>query len=242
MPPALFWRMARLPRVVAVDTPHHVTQRGNARQFILESDTDRAVYLDLLQRHCRLHRLAVAGYCLMSNHIHLIVIPRRPESLALALRNAHGRYAAYFNARHGSSGHVWQGRFYSCPLDTAHFWAALRYVERNPLRAGLAAAPEDWPWSTAAIHCGGAGGGWLDSEIWQGSWTPGEWRDYLRAAPDGDGEEIRRSTHTGRPLGSADFVRTLERSLRRRLAAQPGGRPPKQTADEFQAVLEFAGK
>jgi putative transposase len=109
--------MARLPRVVIVDVPHHVTQRGNARQVILASDADRVTYLELLRQYAQLYALSLLGYCLMSNHIHLIVVPRRPESLSHSLRQAHGRYAAYWNARHSSSGHVWQGRFYSCPLD-----------------------------------------------------------------------------------------------------------------------------
>jgi len=145
--------MARLPRAVAVDTPHHVTQRGNARQFILESDSARLVYLQLLQHACRLHRLSLLGYCLMSNHVHLIAIPQRPDSLAAALKQVHGRYAAYFNALHASSGHVWQGRYYSCALDPPHLWAALRYTELNPVRAGLVAEPEAFPWSCAAAHC-----------------------------------------------------------------------------------------
>ena len=90
----------------------------------------------------------------MSNHIHLIVVPGTVHSIARALKDAHGRYAAYFNARYLSSGHVWQGRYYSCPLDPAHLWAALRYTERNPVRAGLVADPEDYRWSSARLHCG----------------------------------------------------------------------------------------
>src|SRR5215467_2995924 len=111
--------MARLARIAIVNIPHHVTQRGNARQFVLASDSERLVYLELLQRYVQLRELALLGYCLMSNHVHLIVMPRRENSLALALKDAHGRYAAYWNAAHHSSGHVWQGRFYSCPLDDA---------------------------------------------------------------------------------------------------------------------------
>ena len=146
--------IARLPRVIAVDTPHHVTQRGNARQFILDSDADRRVYWQLLQRYSRLHGLSLIGYCLMSNHVHLIVVPRSAESLATALKDAHGRYATYFNARHSSSGHVWQGRYFSCPLDPQHLWAALRYTELNPVRARLVAGPNDYQWSSAALHFG----------------------------------------------------------------------------------------
>jgi putative transposase len=99
---------------------HHVTQRGSAPQFILSSDSERGVYLQLLRQYVELHQLSLLGYCLMSNHVHLLVIPRDPEALALALKQTHGRYAAYWNAAHRSSDHVWQGRFYSWPLDEDH--------------------------------------------------------------------------------------------------------------------------
>src|SRR5690348_9768311 len=148
--------MARLARVVAVQVPHHVTQRGNARRFILESDSDKLVYIDLLRQYCSLYDLSVLGYCLMSNHVHLVVTPRKNDSLALALKNTHGRYAAYWNATHSSSGHVWQGRYYSCPLDLPHMWSALRYTELNPIRAGIVSNPETYRWSSAAAHCGRA--------------------------------------------------------------------------------------
>ena len=111
--------------MIAVDTLHHVTQRGNTRQYILASDPDRLVYLDLLRHYSRLHELSLGGYCLMSNHVHLIVIPRRADSLALTLKNTHGRYAAYWKVRQKSSGHVWQGRYYFHPLDSSYLWAAL---------------------------------------------------------------------------------------------------------------------
>jgi len=139
--------MTRLARVVAVGVPHHVTQRGNARRFILDGDSDRQVYLDLLRQSIEVHSLTLLGYCLMSNHIHLIVTPAKPDSLSRALKDTHGRYAAYWNATHHSSGHVWQGRFYSCPLDEAHLWEALRYTELNPVRASLITKAENWEWS-----------------------------------------------------------------------------------------------
>jgi putative transposase len=116
--------VARLARVVAVDVAHHVTQRGNARQFILASDAERAVYLDLLRQAVQLHPISLIGYCLMSNHVHLVVIPRKAEALATALKQTHGRYAAYWNAGHASSGHVWQRRFYS--------WARIYVPHQRP--------------------------------------------------------------------------------------------------------------
>ena len=130
--------MPRFARIAIANFPHHVTQRGNAKQFLLAEDSERTVYLQLLQEYLGLYEVSLLGYCLMSNHVHLILLPQETNSLALALKQTHGRYAAYWNATKRLSGHVWQGRFYSCPLDDAHLWIALRYVERNPVRAGLA--------------------------------------------------------------------------------------------------------
>lgn len=129
--------MARLARIAVVNVAHYVTQRGNARQFILANDDERKVYVNLLRKYLQLCELSLLGYCLMSNHVHLVVLPRERDSLARALKQTHGRYASYWNATHRPSGHVWQGRFYSCPLDEGHLWMALRYVELNPVRAAL---------------------------------------------------------------------------------------------------------
>ena len=131
-----------MARVVALDIPHYVTQRGNARRFILDVDADRLVYLNLLRQNIELYGVSLIGYCLMSNHVHMIVVPQKADGLALALKDTHGRYASYWNAGHNSSGHVWQGRYYSCPLDQSHLWEALRYTELNPVRAGLVTEAE----------------------------------------------------------------------------------------------------
>jgi len=236
--------MARLARVLLPATPFHVTQRGNARQLVFENDSDRLVYLDLLQTHSRLQELSLLGYCLMSNHVHLIVVPDRAESLPLTLRQTHGRYAAYFNARHASSGHVWQGRYYSCPLDLPHLWAALRYTELNPVRAGLAKAPADYCWSSAAAHCGlAAAPFWLNMQPFRDSWKTVAWCEYLgQAGTREETDAIRGSTHTGRPLGSADFVARMEQALCRSLAAKHGGRPAKERDDERQTYLNFVAE
>ena len=106
-----------MARIALVNVPYHVMQRGNNRRFLLERDEERAVYLELLRKYVRLHKLDLLGYCLMSNHVHLVVVPREPHALAQALKQTHGRYATYWNATHNASGHAWQGRFYSCPLD-----------------------------------------------------------------------------------------------------------------------------
>jgi len=233
--------MARLPRVVVVDVPHHVTQRGNARQVILATDTDRVTYLDLLREYSYLYGLSLLGYCLMSNHVHLIAVPNTSEALAQSLKQAHGRYAAYWNARKFSTGHVWQGRFYSCPLDESHWWRALRYVELNPVRARMVGSAEQWRWSSAAAHCGLAspeampGFAMLEMERWRKRWTAAEWREFLANAESADEvRELRHCTHTGRPLGSPEFVAELEAAVSRPLAPRKGGRPKKPAADPRQ--------
>jgi len=231
--------MARLARIAVVNIPHHVTQRGNARQFILASDAERLVYLDLLRKYIQLHKLALLGYCLMSNHVHLVIVPREPDALARALKHTHGRYASYWNATHASSGHVWQGRFYSCPLDSHHLWSALRYAELNPVRAGLVYQADLWPWSSAAAHLGSAEqDSCLQLETWSKRWSCESWRRYLET-PQTEAElaAIRRATHTGRPLGSSEFVQALEGMTLRRLGPQKGGRP--STTTIRQAALDF---
>jgi putative transposase len=233
--------VARLARVVAVDTPHHITQRGNARRFILDSDADRVVYLNLLRQNIELHGVVLIGYCLMSNHVHLVAIPQKPDGLALVLRETHGRYAIYWHAVHRSSGHAWQGRYYSCLLDQAHLWEALRYAELNPVRAGLVIEAEAWMWSSAAAHCGIATADeFLDRELWPSYWTASAWRQYLGV---GEAESrlasICHCTHTGRPPGIAEFVQALEGSMKRRLAPQKGGRPTKMALEAKQSKLAF---
>ena len=236
--------MGRFARVIVVDVPHHVTQRGNGRRFILETDADRMVYLDLLRHYVQEQELSLMGYCLMSNHVHLIVIPRKSEALAVAMKHTHGRYASYWNVRHISSGHVWQGRFYSCPLDEVHQWAALRYAELNPVRAGLVQEPEAWPWSSAGAHCGTAApDAILEMREWRERWNESSWREYLAA---GSAEEeiaaIRQCTYSGRPLGTPEFIEGLEQSMQRQLAPQKGGRPKKPAPDKNQGMLVFDGE
>ncbi|MDK1022419.1 MAG: transposase, partial [Candidatus Hydrogenedentes bacterium] len=143
-----------MARIVVPGFPHHVTQRGNRRADIFESDAVRGAYLRFLKTYCAKRGVSVWAYCLMTNHVHLVVVPQEGASLGTALHDTHTVYAMYFNSRTGFSGHVWQGRFFSCPLDESHHWAAVRYIEQNPVRAGIVDRAEDYPWSSAAAHCG----------------------------------------------------------------------------------------
>jgi putative transposase len=237
----IFLAMARFARVVVVDVPHHVTQRGNARQVILSDNADRVAYLELLRHYSELHHLSLLGYCLMSNHVHLITVPRTGEAMAQTLKHTHGRYAAYWNTRNSSSGHVWQGRFYSCPLVEAHLWKALRYVELNPVRAAMVTAAEQWRWSSAAAHCGVVPNALLEMERWRKRWTTTEWREHLAAGESPtEVSALRQYTHTGRPLGSAEFVAALEHSILRPLIPRKAGRPKKPFGDSRQDGFVFA--
>ena len=132
----LFPCMARTPRAVVVDTPHHVTQRGNGRRMVFFTDRDREVYLDAFFDYAARYSLRVWGYCLMSNHVHFVVVPERERSMARVFGRTHSDYARYANLARRSCGHFWQSQFYSCALDGQHAWEPLAYVERNPVRSG----------------------------------------------------------------------------------------------------------
>lgn len=157
-----------------------------------------------------------------------VAIPDEPHSLAVALRRTHGRYALYLNARRNRTGHLWQNRFYSCPLDQRHLWIALRYVERNPVRANLVERPEQWQWSSAAAHLGTARTPeFLDWDFHDEAGGPERWAGLL-AEPEEliDIRALQRGTFTGRPVGEPDFVARLEWQLGRRLASHQGQRTP----------------
>lgn len=219
-----------MARAVAAGIPHHVTQRGNQRQPVFHHDADRRLYLTILRDHAARNSLRLLGYCLMTNHVHLIAIPEHEHSLARALGRTHADYARWFHIRDCKTGHLWQNRFYSCPLDAGHCWSALRYVELNPVRAGMVESAWDWPWSSAPAHLAGTdASGFLDTQGWQSCWSAPLWKQALQ---DGVGdalldERIRLATRTGRPLGGREFTAALEKSLGRPLAPAKRGRKPK---------------
>ena len=144
--------MPRIARAVAVGYPHHITQRGNYRQAVFESDEDYIRYLELLRLYCKKYSLKIWAYSLMGNHVHFIAVPIEPESLAKTFNTLHMRYAQYFNMKNKASGHLWQGRFYSCALDERHLYAGMRYVENNPVRARIVKRAEQYQWSSAGAH------------------------------------------------------------------------------------------
>ncbi|SRR5258708_38583453 len=225
--------MGRFSRVVVPELAHHVTQRGNARRDVFFTPQDRQVYLGLLRQYSEHYSLRILGYCLMTNHVHLIALPRFPDALAKTLREVHGRYARYRNAIERITGHLWQNRYYSCAFEGVRLASVMRYVELNPVRAALVRHTADYAWSSALTHLGGSdGAGLIDLEQWRVNWTPEEWARWLR-----DGEEredvvraIREATHAGRPLGSPEFLGRLQQSWERKLTPGKAGRPRKERA------------
>lgn len=219
--------MPRIPRAIAPGLPHHVTQRGNRRQQTFFGPDDYRLYLALMDEWCDRCGVEVWAYCLMPNHVHLVAVPESAEGLRRAVGEAHRRYTATVNQREGWSGHLWQGRFASCAMDERHLLAAARYVELNPVRAGLVARAGDYRWSSARAHlrC-------RDDAL--AKVTPllalvgRDWSAFLRENEGGGFEEdLRRHESTGRPLGDEEFVLQLERTLGRRLRPHRRGRRPR---------------
>lgn len=217
--------MARMARVVVPGVAHHVTQRGNRRGDVFFSDADKRHLLGLLGEYSRDCGLEILAYCLMTNHIHIVAVPERENSLARVLKPVNLRYAQYVNHIQGWCGRLWQERFFSCPMDSRHTLMAVRYVEQNPVRAGLANRAEEYCWSSAAGHTGGRVDPLLSDSLGLLSGV-GNWTEWLR---EGEDEErlarLRMYTRTGRPLGADAFVSQMEKLTHRELRPRPRGRP-----------------
>ncbi len=219
--------MARLARVMAPGLPHHVTQRGNRRQTVFFSDADYAAYRTLMAEHCAAAGVAVWAYCLRPNHVHLIRVPPVEDALRRAIGVAHRRYTRRVNLREDWRGYLWQGRFASFAMDEPHLLAAARYVELNPVRAGLVRRARDWRWSSARAHLAGKDDALVAAAPLL-ALAP-DWKAYLaEGLGQEDLEALRRHARTGRPLGSERFVESLEARLGRPLKPGKRGRKPKR--------------
>ncbi len=219
--------MARAARVVVPGAPHHVIQRGNNRQDVFFTDDDRRNYLHTLRTQCDRYFVRLRAWCLMTNHIHLVAVPKDREALSKAVGRAHWLYTQYINRLYDRVGHLWQNRFYSCVLDAEHELAAVRYIERNPVRARIVRQAWRYKWSSAAVHCGEASQlSLVDVDLWRRRFSPVQWRKILQDPGDECVvEQIRTRTRTGRPLGSDRFIRRIETKLHRSLTAPKLGRP-----------------
>jgi putative transposase len=210
-----------------------VTQRGVNRQSVFFSVGDRLHYLRLLAENLDEAQVRVLAFCLMTNHIHFIVVPERDDSLAVLFRRVHGRFAQYLNVRRHRTGHLWQNRFFSCPVSAEWLWKAIRYVEENPVRALLVDAPEQYEWSSAPAHLGVAPERvpLLDMDFWKNAGGDEAWRRlHGKPTPVEEVRLLRRCTYAGRPFGEEEFVQQFEELFHRQwrrwgfeVAATSGG-------------------
>lgn len=221
--------MVRIARVVIPGYPHHVTQRGNRRQRTFFCEDDYRAYRELMAEWCGRWAVAVWAYCLMPNHVHLIVVPESEDGLRRAIGEAHRRYTRRINFRKRWRGHLWQGRFASFVMDEAYLLTCAGYVERNPVRARLCRRPGDYPWSSALAHVRGVDDGLVRVKPLL-DLVP-NWRAVLEQdVPEESVRELRRHETTGRPLGGDRFVTRLERIVGRSLRPAKAGRKPKAAA------------
>lgn len=216
--------MARMARLVVPGHAHHVTQRGNRRQPVFFQDDDYRAYLSLLAGWSAKAGTEVWSYCLMPNHVHLILVPSTEDGLRAALSETHRRYTRMVNFREGWRGHLWQERFHSFAMDEPYLMHAARYVALNPVAAGLVTRPEDWPWSSARAHLAGTDDGVVRVAALLD--RIGDWAAFMEGGIK-DAMVKRLETHiqTGRPLGSDDWIAALEARIGRSVRPQrPGPR------------------
>ena len=218
--------MPRIARIVVPGQAHHVTQRGNRRMQTFFCDEDYEEYLSLLGHWCAKFEVRIWAYCLMPNHVHLILLPATVGGLARAVGEIHQRYTRRINFREGWRGHLWQGRFASFVMSEKHLMGATRYVERNPVKGGFVARAEDWRWSSAAAHCGDEGDclaerEWLTERI---AGMTSTWSEHLAWRDDVElSRMMRRRESTGRPLGDTDFVKQMGELISRDLLPKKTG-------------------
>lgn len=213
--------MPRIARVVAPGIPHHVVQRGVRRMQVFFRESDKADYLRILKYQAQRFGVEIWAYCLMSNHVHMIVVPNASDSLAKAIGQTHQQYTRMVNSREGWTGYLWEGRFRSYVLDESYLYAAVRYVEQNPVKAGLVERAEDYPWSSARAHAHKMLNPVL-SDFFQTA-EISNWSEFLQITSDDQDQAFKRHLQTGRPLGDGGFVNRLEATLRRMLRKGKSG-------------------
>ena len=208
--------------------PHHVIQRGNNREKVFFAQSTREKYLALLKEYRDRWNISILAYCLMTNHIHLLVKPHEPESLFKMMQGVSQGYAKYINRRYKRTGRLWESRYYSCVVEEEDYlWAVARYIEQNPGRAKLVRQVENYPYSSAKAHVSGEKDEILNEELFPEESRP-EYAGFIKAkVPEKEAVEIRGATKTGRPLGDRKFISKIEKILNRVFSKMPPGRPRK---------------
>jgi putative transposase len=220
--------MARMPRLVVPGYPHHVTQRGNRRQETFFCEDDYLYYINLLSESAGQAGTEIWAYCLMPNHVHLVMVPSTEDGLRATLGEAHRHYTRHINFRQGWRGHLWQERFHSFLMDEDYLLATVRYVERNPVAARLCRHPGEWPWSSTYAHLKGVDDILVTVKPMLDR-VP-DWEAYLSSSTHNDkAEAIQQHNRTGRPLGSTRFIQLIELQTGKALTPKRPGPKPSST-------------
>jgi len=225
--------MARLPRLIIPKQPHHVIQRGNNRQLIFREEGDYQRFLVWLKEAARFYEVAIHAYVLMPNHIHLLATPSDPTGLALMMQKVGRFYVPWFNYKYKRTGGLFEGRFRTSLIDTeSYFLACSRYIELNPVRAGISLAPLDYPWSSYAHHTGVRVDGLVTDHLlyWGMGNTPFQreaaYSDLvMQGIPQDEVDFVTNSVLKNQPLGSDAFKAELERKTSRQILPAKRGRP-----------------
>jgi putative transposase len=221
----------RKKRYVAAGFPHHITQRGIRRSAVFFTDEDRIRYLERFCELTKEHGVEVLAYCLMTTHVHHLLVPPDSKALEKVFRPLHSEYALAINSSYDWNGHLWQSRYFSCALDNEQLINAIRYVELNPVRAGMRSVAENYLWSSAKAHVLGSPDPLLTTDL---RWVKfkanitDDWSTWLKAGlTKKEIEFLRLKTNQGLPCGSQDFVKLLEEQDGICLSHKPPGRPKK---------------
>lgn len=226
--------MARLARTIIPGQAMHVMVRGNNREILFLKDADRRIYLDWLQEAAKQFGCLVHAFALMPNHVHLLITPQNPDSLAKTMQSLGRRYAQYFNQLHHRSGTIWEGRYRSSLIDPDYFLRAQRYIELNPVRAGFESNPQDCAWTSFASHIGGNAEPWLvdHQRFWELGNTPFErqmtWAGFVKeGAPHWENQQITEALVRSKPWVSDIYAKKLFKDDPDQVLIRYRGRPKK---------------
>ena len=221
--------MSRIARIVYTSYPHHIIQRGNNRQIVFFDDRDRNFYLALLKKYASECGCKVKAYCLMDNHVHILLVPIQRDSLAKTMQKLSLIFTQYTNKKYRRTGRLWESRFHSTPVyKDSYLWAVCRYIEKNPVREKMVKRPVDYRWSSAKANT---------SDTYQDGIVVPIWKDYLhldeyvKFLDKNEDEkqigEIRKATYSGMPAGPDIFIKNISEQLGIVLEKNPRGRPKK---------------
>ena len=206
--------------------PHHIVQRGNRRQDVFFKDSDYKLYIDLMAEKTEKYGVEIWCYCLMTNHVHLVAVPKTADGLSKAIGEAHKEYTRFINTREKWGGYLWQGRFSSFVMDERYFLASCRYIENNPVKAKIVDSAFDYALSSAKAHLDG-----IDDSLVKAAPAlsyVGNWAEFLNIRDEEQDKDIEKHSRTGRPLGSAGFLEGLQEKLGIDFTPKKAGRKPKE--------------